>query len=392
MSHSQPSFHDHLPSTRAVHEGAYPDSRFGSVTPPIYTSSTFRWEDPLTVPGIDYARCNNPTRQSLQENLAALEGGVSAFATASGMSAVHTCLLLLEAGDHVICADDAYAGTYRLFTSVLAKLGIRFSFVDMGNPDAVKAEVTDRTRMFWVETPSNPLMKLTDIASVAEIRDSVEGAFLVVDNTFLTPVVQRPIELGADLVVHATTKFLNGHSDVIGGAIVCREEETSNRIQTLITAIGSGQSAFDAYLVHRGIRTLFPRMEVHQRNAGAIAGWLSERAEVAKVHFPGLADHPGTEIAERQQNGPGGMLSFELRPEGLDPLALVRSLRVFQVAVSLGGVESLAEIPWYMSHHALTEDERRGMGLSPRLIRLSPGLEAASDLIADLEQAIERAR
>lgn len=392
MTHADPSFSDFLPPTRAVHEGAYPDGVFGSVTPPIYTSSTFRWTDPLEVPEIDYARCNNPTRQSLQDSLAALEGGVAAYATASGMSAIHTVLLLLESGDHVICADDAYAGTYRLFTGVLSRMGIRFSFVDMADPGAVRGAITDRTRMFWVETPSNPLMKITDIAAVAEISKSVPGALLVVDNTFLTPAIQRPLELGADIVVHATTKFLNGHSDVIGGAIVSREGEIAERIRKLITSIGSGQAAFDAFLVHRGVRTLFPRMEVHQRNAVAVANSLVGAEGVRRVHFPGLSDHPGAEIAERQQSGPGAMLSFEVDPARVDALVLVRTLRVFQLAVSLGGVESLVEIPWHMSHHSLTEEERTGMGLTPHLIRLSPGLEAEADLIADLSEALRRAR
>lgn len=392
MPHASPDFSDKRPPTRAVHEGAYPDQIYGSVTPPIYTASTFRWTDPLEVPGIDYARCNQPTRQSLQDSLAGLEGGVAAYATASGMSAIHTVTLLLKAGDHVICADDAYAGTYRLFTTVLARMGIRFSFVDMGDADAIRAAITSETRMIWVETPSNPLMKITDIAMVSGIVAGIDGALLVVDNTFLTPALQRPLELGADLVVHATTKFLNGHSDVIGGAIVCRDPEVSERIRQLITAIGSGQGAFDAYLVHRGVRTLFPRMELHQRNAIAVANHLVETDGVTRVHFPGLPGHPGAEVAERQQSGPGAMLSFEVDPERVDPLVLVRSLRVFQLAVSLGGVESLAEIPWHMSHHSLSEAERTAMGLSPHLIRLSPGLEAIDDLIGDLESALRIAR
>ncbi|MGF1530700.1 MAG: trans-sulfuration enzyme family protein [Puniceicoccaceae bacterium] len=375
-------------STRAVHQGAFIDTIYGSVVPPIYTSSTFRWNDPLEVPEIDYARCKNPTRHALQELLASLEGGQAAIATNSGMSAIHTVLLLLSASDHVVCGFDAYAGTYRLFTSVLSRLGIEFTFVDMADPAEVQAAITDRTRLVWVETPSNPLMQLTNIAAIAELTSALPDCLLAVDNTFLSSAFQRPLELGADLVVHATTKYLSGHSDVIGGAVVARQSEVGSRLQSLVTAIGSGQSAFDAYLVQRGIRSLVPRMQHHQTNALALATWLESHPSVSRVFYPGLPSHPQFQLAQKQQSGPGGMLSFIVDPSRTDACEVARRVRVFQLAVSLGGTESLLEIPWHMSHHSLSEDERTSMGLSPQLIRLSPGLESTNDLIQDLQQAL----
>lgn len=375
-------------ATEAVHAGAYLDREHGSVTTPIYPSSTFLFRDPGEVPFYNYARCNHPTREGLQQQVAALEGGYRAFATASGMLAIQVVASLLKQGDHVICGFDAYAGTHRLFDKLLRRFGLDFSFIDMRDPGRVKEAITPRTRMIWIETPSNPMMGLTDIAACAELADG-RDIIVVVDNTFLTPALQRPIELGADVVVHSTTKYLNGHSDVIGGAVVCADEAVATEMEWLMTTLGCGQSPFDAFLVQRGIKTLTARMEVHQRNARALAHFLEAHPAVSKVYYPGLENFPQEELMRRQQDGPGGMLSFELHPNKASALTLARSVEVFQLAVSLGGVESLMELPWSMSHLSMDEGAKRASGLHEGLIRLSPGIEDAGDLIADLEQALE---
>lgn len=376
--------------TRAVHGGVYADRTFGSVTTPIYPASTFAFPQPGEPPRFNYGRCDHPTREALQQNLAALEGGHRAWATVSGMAAVQAVLFLLRAGDHVVCGYDAYAGTLRLFRRLLDRYGLSFSLVAMDDPEAVRQALRKETRMLWIETPTNPMMRVADIAALTAVARE-EGLISVVDNTFLTPVFQRPFEQGADLVVHSTTKYLNGHSDVVGGAVVCREEKHAEEIEFIVSSVGLGQGPFDAWLVLRGIKTLGARMRAHQANAVRIAEFLRGHPAARAVHFPGFADFPGRAVVERQQSGPGGMLSVELDPEKVDPVRFVQSVRVFQLAVSLGGVESLIELPYSMSHASMEESEKDEAGLTPQLVRLSPGIEAADDLVADLEQALAQA-
>jgi cystathionine beta-lyase/cystathionine gamma-synthase len=376
--------------TRAVHEGVYADSTFGSVTTPIYPASTFAFPNPGDPPRFNYGRCDHPTREALQQSLASLEGGYRAWATVSGMAAVQAVMFLLRAGDHVVCGHDAYAGTLRLFRRLLERFGISFSLVPIDDPAEVRGAVRAETRMIWIETPTNPMMRVADIGALCGIARE-RGLLSVVDNTFLTPVLQRPFEHGADLVVHSTTKYLNGHSDVVGGAVICRDETHAEELEFAVSSVGLGQGPFDAWLVLRGIKTLGARMRAHQANAERVASFFRDRPDAKRVRFPGFADFPGREVVERQQLGPGGMLSVELDPAKVDPVRFVRSTRVFRLAVSLGGVESLIELPYSMSHASMEEEEKRAAGLTPELVRLSPGVEAADDLVADLEQALGQA-
>jgi len=378
-------------NTKAVHAGVYSDGTHGSVTTPIYPASTFAFPQPGEPPRFNYGRCDHPTREALQQNLAALEGGHRAWACVSGMAAIQAVLFLLRSGDHVVCGRDAYAGTLRFFLRVLDRYGIGFSLVAMEDERAVRAAVRPETRMIWIETPTNPMMRVVDIAAMTAIARE-KGILSVVDNTFLTPAIQRPFAFGADLIVHSTTKYLNGHSDVVGGAVICRDETRAEDLEFIISSVGLGQGPFDAWLVLRGIKTLGARMSVHQANAERIAAYLRERPGVKSVRFPGFDDFPGREIVLRQQSGPGGMLSAEIDSEKVDPVRFVQATRLFQLAVSLGGVESLIELPFSMSHASMAEEEKTAAGLTPSLVRLSPGIESADDLIADLEQAFERAR
>jgi len=382
---------EHHLDTKAVHAGVYKDSTHGSVTTPIYLSSTFAFPNPGEPPRFNYGRCDHPTREALQQNLASIEGGHRAWACVSGMAAIQSVLFLLRSGDHVICGRDAYAGTLRLFLRLLDRFDIHFSLVALEDEEAVRAAVRPETRMIWIETPTNPMMRIVDIAAMTSIARE-RGLISVVDNTFLTPVFQRPFELGADIVVHSTTKYLNGHSDVVGGAIICRDEVHEDEIEFIVSSAGQGQSPFDAWLVLRGVKTLGARMLAHQENARQIAEFFVGREDVRKVNFPGLPDFPQKEVVDRQQSGPGGMLSVELDSRVVDPVQFVKSVRVFQLAVSLGGVESLIELPFSMSHASMEEEEKLSAGMTPELVRLSPGIESAKDLIADLEQALRVAR
>ncbi|MBC2604291.1 trans-sulfuration enzyme family protein [Puniceicoccus vermicola] len=376
--------------TRAVHAGVYNDDTHGSITTPIYPSSTFSFPTPGEPPHFNYGRVDHPTREALQQNLASLEGGHRAWACVSGMAAIQAVLFLLKSGDHVVCGRDAYAGTLRLFLRVLRRFEIQFSLVEMENEEAVRAAVRPETKMIWIETPTNPMMRVVDIAVMTAFARE-RGLISVVDNTFLTPVFQRPFELGADIIIHSTTKYLNGHSDVMGGAVICRDETYADEIEYIIASVGLGQGPFDTWLVLRGVKTLGARMKAHQENAIKIAEFLSEREEIRSVNFPGLPDFPQKEVVERQQSGPGGMLSFELETEKVDPIRFVKAVRIFQLAVSLGGVESLIELPFSMSHSSMEEEEKYSAGLKPELVRLSPGIEATEDLIEDLDQALRAA-
>ena len=383
------SFEDSHFETKAVHVGSAPDPATGAVIPPIYQTSTFAQESPGRNRGYEYARTRNPSRTALEECMAALEGVASggpggALCFSSGMAATSTVLQTLSPGDHVVLSLDVYGGTHRVIAKVFAQWGLDYTAVDMTAVDAVKQALRERTRMVWVETPTNPLLGIVDIAAVAELAHSA-GALCVVDNTFATPYLQQPIELGADAVVHSTTKYLGGHSDVVGGALVTRSEELHERAKFLQNAVGAVPGPFDCWLTLRGLKTLPLRMHAHCHNALRVASFLEGRDDVAEVRYPGLSSHPGHELAARQMLGFGGMVSF--RPSGgLDAAQrIVESTRVFTLAESLGGIESLIELPGVMTHASVAGTEAEVL---PDLVRLSVGIEHADDLIADLERAL----
>jgi cystathionine beta-lyase/cystathionine gamma-synthase len=380
----------HLETT-AVHTGVDKDGHFLSVTTPIYPSSTFRFPSMHEKPRFDYTRCGNPTRRALEESITALEGAADTWCTATGMAAITAVLHLLQKGDHVVAGHDIYGGTYRAFVSVFAKFGITFTFVDQSDLAAVERAVRPETRMVWIETPSNPLLNVVDIAGLAAIAHR-HGALAVADNTFLSPALQKPIALGTDLVVHSTTKYLNGHSDVVGGAVVVATKELSERVYFLVNALGLANSPFDAWLVLRGIKTLPQRMAAHERGTAALARALRAHGLVKRVYWPGFEDHPGHALAKRQQAGFGGMVTFDVDPLRVDLDRLFAGLRLFALAESLGGVESLIEVPWCMSHASMPEDARRAAGISEGTIRVSVGIEHPDDLVADLCCALDAAR
>lgn len=373
--------------TLSIHAGVDKDSTFNSVITPIYPSSTFRFEALGQTKGYDYSRTSNPTRKALEENLAALEGGSRAFAVATGMAAITTALHLFKSGDHLICTHDCYGGTERLLRTYGELFGLQTTYVDMRQPEQVYAALQPNTKALWLETPSNPLLNLIDIHALSEIAHE-HGALSIVDNTFLSPYNQRPFELGADIIVHSTTKYLNGHSDVVGGAIVAKEQAVGERLQFLVNALGLGASPFDCWLVLRGIKTLPARMKAHEKNARAVAEFLQGHPRVAKVYYPGLKTHPNHELAKRQQHGFGGMVSFEVRG-GMEQVNQVLSgVKIFALAESLGGVESLISHSVSMTHASMTPARREKAGINERVIRLSVGLEDITDLIQDLDQAL----
>ena len=372
--------------TLCIHAGQEPDPIHGAVMTPIVLSSTFAQDGPamLKGPGFDYSRAGNPTRAALEACFASLEGGKHGVAFGSGCAATMAILLMLKSGDHVLVGDDVYGGTFRIFDKVMKQFGIEATFLDMSDATKVRAAVRPNTRLVWMETPSNPMLKILDIAAIAEVAKSA-SAWLAVDNTFATPVLQRPLQLGATIVVHSTTKYLNGHSDVVGGAVVTDDDAIAEKLHFIQKSAGAVPSPFDCYMVLRGLKTLGVRMRQHVQSARGIAEWLASHAQVARVHYPGLASHPGHALASRQMKGPGGMISFELRV-GIDASrAFLAALRVFVCAESLGGVESLAELPAVMTHASLTAEARRALGIGDGLIRLSVGLEDLNDLRGDLE-------
>jgi O-succinylhomoserine (thiol)-lyase len=374
-------------ATRCVHGGVYKDAQYNSVVTPIYPSSTFYFEGPRQTSGYDYTRTKNPTRDALEENLASLEGGAGASAVATGMAAITTALHLLPAGAHVIAGNDIYGGTYRLFANVLPARGLRFTLVDMGDLDAVAAAIEPDTAMIWIETPSNPLLRLTDVAAVCALARG-RGILSCADNTFLSPYLQRPLELGADLVVHSTTKYLNGHSDVVGGAIVSATPELAAKVAATANALGTTCSPFDAWLVLRGVKTLPLRMQAHEKNAAALAAYLDAHPQVERVYYPGLTGHPQHALARRQQHGFGAMLSFDLKGGEDAVFRLVERLKLYAFAESLGGVESLIEHPASMSHAAMSPEAQTAAGIGPGLVRVSVGIEDTQDLLADMAQAL----
>jgi cystathionine gamma-lyase len=378
--------------TRAIHAGQEPDPRNGAVMTPVYFTSTYAQDAPARPrDGYEYSRTSNPTRTALQDNLASLEGGAWGLCFASGLAATNALLDRLVPGDHVVAGDDLYGGTYRIFRRVFERYGIRFSFVDTCDVAAVEAAIEPATRYVYVETPSNPLLRISDVASIARVAHA-KGKLLVVDNTFATPFLQRPLELGADLVLHSLTKYLGGHSDVVGGALIGNEPKLREELAFFQNAVGGTPGPMDCFLVLRGTKTLHLRMERHCANALELARWLERRPEVSRVVHPGLASHPQHALAARQMKGFGGMLSFELAA-GLDAAnAVASATRLFTLAESLGGVESLIEIPASMTHASIPAETRRAKGLADGLVRLSVGVEHVDDLRADLEQAFAAAR
>jgi len=373
--------------TLAIHAGERPDKTFGAVSVPIYQTSTFVFEDVGKTRGYDYSRTANPTRKVLEDTLAQLEGGKAGFAFATGMAAETTVVHLLKAGDHVISGDDVYGGTYRLFQNVMHDLGLEFTFLRMNKRQAIEQAIKPNTRMIWIETPSNPLLNITDVKMVVDVARK-HNILTVIDNTFATPYFLRPIEYGVDLVVHSTTKYLNGHCDVVGGAVVTTTDELTQKVQFLLNAMGTCASPFDCWLVLRGIQTLPLRMKKHEENAMAVASYLQSHKAVSRVFYPGIESHPGHEIAKRQMKGFGGVVSFELKGGIKAVNNFLRRLKVFSLAESLGGVASLAEHPATMSHASMPPDYRAKIGISDDLIRLSIGLESIEDLIDDLGQAL----
>jgi cystathionine gamma-lyase len=381
-------------STRAIHAGQRPDPTTGAVMTPIYATSTYAQESPGVNKGYEYARGKNPTREAFEACIADLEGGVQAFGFASGMAATSTALELLDAGSHIVTGDDLYGGSWRLFERVRRRsMGLDFSYIDLTNLAKVEASITPKTRMLWVETPTNPLMKLADIAALSKIAKA-HNLLLVVDNTFATPWSQKPISLGADVVMHSATKYLNGHSDIIGGVLVAGNAEVAKELKFLQNSVGGVMGPFDAFLANRGLKTLGLRMKAHNENALAIARWLEARIDkpgggVAKVIYPGLISHPQHELATHQMNGRyGGMVTVLIDGDLARTRQVLERVQVFTLAESLGGVESLVNHPAIMTHASVPKEVREAGGVTENLIRLSVGVEDIDDLIADLEQAL----
>jgi cystathionine gamma-lyase len=374
-------------STRAIHAGQDPDPATGATIVPIYQTSTYTQTAIGEHKGFDYSRTINPTRLALERQLASLEDARFCSAFASGMAATSAVLALLSAGDHVVVGDDLYGGTYRLFSKVLVRAGLTFTYVDMTDLAATRAALQPNTKLLWVETPTNPLLRLVDIAAMAELR--APGQMLVVDNTFATPYLQSPLALGADVVVHSTTKYLGGHSDAVGGAAITNDPALADAIKFYQNAAGGVPGPLDAFLVQRGIKTLAVRMDQHERNARAVAEFLAARDDVARVYYPGLAAHPQHDLAKRQMRGFGGMVSFVLRGSDERAFAFAKETRLFSLAESLGGVESLLCHPARMTHGSIPKEERDRRGVTDGLLRLSVGIEDAGDLIDDLRAALD---
>lgn len=373
--------------TRAIHAGCEPDPGTGAIMTPIFQTSTYVQESPGKHKGYDYSRTHNPTRTALEKNIASLEEGKYGLAFSSGMSAISTITQMLNAGDHIICSDDVYGGTFRLFDKVLKKFNLEFDFIDLTSLQSLERYIKSTTKLVWLESPSNPLLKLIDIEATARITKS-RGIVTVVDNTFATPFFQKPLKLGADIVMHSTTKYLNGHSDVIGGALVMNDQELYDKLQFLQNAAGGVPGPFDCFLVLRGIKTLAIRMERHAKNALKIAQFLENHPKVRKVIYPGLKSHPQHELAKKQMTGFGGIVTFFIKG-GLEAARkFLERVKVFSLAESLGGVESLIEHPAIMTHASLPKEVREKIGISDELIRVSVGIENIDDLIDDLKNAV----
>ncbi|MBV6646444.1 MAG: cystathionine gamma-synthase [Cyclobacteriaceae bacterium] len=374
--------------TKALHAGIKPDPSTGAIMTPIFQTSTYVQDSPGNHKGYEYARSQNPTRTALESNLAALENAKFGRCFASGMSATDTIIKLLNPGDEVVCTNDLYGGTYRLFTKLYAKYGLKFTFVNMQDLNEVREAMTDRTKLVWVETPTNPMMSIVDLVGLSKLTKDF-GTLMAVDNTFATPYLQTPIDLGADLVMHSVTKYIAGHSDVVMGAIVTNSEELDEKIGFLQNSSGAVPGPNDCFLVLRGIKTLHVRMDRHSENGQRIAHFLRSHPLVNRVYWPGFDDHPNHDIAKRQMKKFGGMISFMLKDDSLEAaFEVLKKFKVFSLAESLGGVESLAGHPASMTHASIPKEERLKSGLTDSLIRLSVGIEDVDDLIEDLEQAI----
>ncbi|SHJ49923.1 cystathionine gamma-lyase [Maribacter aquivivus] len=376
-------------NTKTIHGGQQPDEAYGAVMPPIYQTSTYAQTTPGGHKGYQYSRSANPTRTALENSLASIEGGEFGLAFGSGLAAIDAVIKLLAPGDEVISTDDLYGGTYRIFKKIFEKFGVVFHFVGMQGADAVRDKINSKTKLIWVETPTNPMMNIIDIKAVAALTKGTD-IMLAVDNTFATPYLQLPLELGADIVMHSATKYLGGHSDTVVGALVVKDKELADKLYFIQNASGAVCGPMDSFLVLRGIKTLHVRMQRHCENGRAIAEYLKSNPKIEKVYWPGFKDHPNHHIAKEQMKDFGGMISFV--PKGGsydDAIKIVEKLRVFTLAESLGGVESLAGHPASMTHASIPKEERLRSGVVDSLIRLSVGIEDVDDLIADLEQAIE---
>ena len=373
--------------TRAIHTGCNPEPVTGAVMTPIFQTSTFVQESPGKKKGYVYARSHNPTRTALETNIASLEEGDYGLAFPSGMSAISTVLQMLDAGDHVISCDDVYSGTFRMFQKILTKQNLESDFVDLSRPESLEKHIKDNTKIIWIETPSNPLLKITDIEAITNIAKR-NDILTVSDNTFATPFFQQPLKLGVDIVVHSTTKYLNGHSDIVGGAVVTNERALYNKIWYLQNAIGAAPGPFDCFLVLRGIKTLAVRMERHADNAMKIARFLESHSKVRNVIYPGLESHPQHDLAKNQMSGYGGMITFFIMGGLESARDFLEKVEIFSLAESLGGVESLIEHPAIMTHSSLPKEVREKLGISDELIRISVGIENVDDLIDDLDKAL----
>ena len=375
-------------ATKAIHAGVHPDPATGAIMTPIYQTSTYVQDGVGNHKGYEYSRTQNPTRHALEKNIAAIENGKFGACFGSGLAAIDCVLKMLNPGDEVISTNDLYGGSYRIFRTIFEKYGIKFHFVNMQDVDAVAALVNENTKMIWVETPTNPMMNIVDIEAMAKISKAA-GAMLCVDNTFATPYLQNPLDLGADVVMHSVTKYLGGHSDVVMGALVCSDENIANEMYRIQNSSGAVTAPMDSFLVLRGIKTLHLRVQRHCENGEKVARFLATHPKIDKVYWPGFENHPNHEVAKKQMRGFGGMISFNLKGNQLeDALSIVKKVEIFALAESLGGVESLIGHPATMTHASIPKDVREQSGVVDSLIRLSVGIEDADDLIADLQQAL----
>ncbi len=375
--------------TRTIHAGQGPDPAYGAVMQPIYQVSTFAYKGVKQMGPFDYSRSGNPTRKALEDCIASLEGGSHGFTFGTGMAAETTALALLSAGDHLIIHDDLYGGTYRLCKTIIARQGVDVEFLNLRDTAALESAIRPETRLIWTESPTNPLMNVLDLAAIADIARA-HNVLTICDNTFLSPYFQNPLSLGIDIVLHSTTKYINGHSDVVGGALVVNNPDLAQKIAFLQNALGTCQAPFDCFLVLRGLKTLALRMEAHNRNALQIAQWLEAHPKIERVLHPGLASHPQHTLAARQARGMGGTFSFKVKGGEEEAFRLLSDVKLFILAESLGGVESLIEHPWTMTHLSMPEEARAAAGITGNLIRISVGIEHVDDLIEDLEQALRK--
>ncbi len=376
-------------STRAIHAGQEPDPTTGAIMTPLYLTSTYVQSSPGVFKDYEYSRTSNPTRKAYEDCLASLEEGTTGFAFSSGCAAMTTTMHLLKNGDHVVAGDDMYGGTFRLFDKIIRKNGIDFSFVDLTDLSKLETYVNDKTKMIWIETPTNPMLKLVDIEAVCKFAKT-KNILVVVDNTFMSPYFQKPLSLGADVALHSTTKFVGGHSDLVGGAVVVKSKELAEQYQFLTNSLGGIASPFDSFLSMRSLKTLSLRMEAHQKNGLAVAKFLSSHKKVEKVIYPGLETHPQYDLAQKQMSGFGGMMTFYLKSDLSGAKKFLESVQIFSLAESLGGVESLVEHPAIMTHASVPAETRAQLGISDSLVRLSVGVEDIDDLIADLDNALSQ--